>query len=116
MRLTSLLQEIKTTRKCPLHRKEEFHKERDRLRRLLYDEENIEVNVPTVPDLIQDFPATHEQIAVCERHLGCARIGAQSNLGEIIKSWSGEQRGYYGRQKAQLKKFPKIFSGERAKW
>ncbi|KAF7510910.1 hypothetical protein GJ744_005740 [Endocarpon pusillum] len=110
------LQEIKTNRKCPQHRKDEFRQQRGRLRGLLYNEESIEMNVPSVPDLIQDFPATDEQKNICERHLRCVMMGTPSFLGPVIKSWSSEQRIYYARQRAHLEKFPNTFSGERMKW
>ena len=83
---------------------------------MFYSEECIEMNVPAEPDLIQDFPATDEQIDVCERHLECVRMGNPSTFGPVIKSWSKEQRSYYGRQRAHLKSHPTIFSGERIKW
>jgi hypothetical protein len=107
---------VKVHRKCPYHRKDDFHRERNRLQRLGYDEEIIEMHVPTVPDLIQDFAATEEQIRIAEQHLDCAMAATRSAHTAITKSWSNEQRSFYERHDAHLRKFPKIFSGERIKW
>jgi hypothetical protein len=80
-----------------------------------YSEETIGMTVPTVPDLMKDFCASNEQTDVCKRRLDFAMAGASSMTGAVIKSWSTEQRGYHARDRARLRKFPMIFSGERIK-
>jgi hypothetical protein len=79
-------------------------------------EESVEINIPTVPDLVQDSPATREQIEVCKRHPQCAMAGIESKLGAEIRSWSNEQSFRSYAQRAHLKQFPSTFSVERPEW